>query len=177
MLFDYPAVIRNLRKQLPPAERNAFISDYKKLSEEDKNKFKNFLKAQDTASAGAMLGRDFSRVQTTPAPSPKPVEEPVAQVFEGPAANEFVDGAFPARIKQILEMGAPDIDRSLVAEAAKVFDKLPPLPGADVAARARQITAVAPDSGQQQTAQVARVYEKNIPDAAPVVIRNIDFTR
>ena len=60
-LTDYPSEIRNLRDQIPKTERDAVLSQYKKLSNKEKTSFKQALRNADINAASQILGQDLAK--------------------------------------------------------------------------------------------------------------------
>ena len=59
-MMDYPASIRNLRKQIPKDERDDFMREYKSLPKESKTQFKKYLREANLVEAGKLISRDLS---------------------------------------------------------------------------------------------------------------------
>lgn len=118
-LTDYPAEIRRMRSQLPAAEREAFIREYKQLSSTQKAEFKQHLRQADLSAAGKMIGRDLgskAERQTIPVGRDNPLADPsiAAVITDQPDIVQ--------RVQRILAVEIPEIDPALVAEAAKRYE-------------------------------------------------------
>lgn len=60
-LFDYPKEIKQLQSQIPKADRDEFMSHYKKLSSKNKDSFKQALRNTDVEAASAILNEDLTK--------------------------------------------------------------------------------------------------------------------
>lgn len=118
-MMDYPAEIRNLRKQIPKEERDDFMRDYKSLPNETKTQFKQFLKEANMAEAGKLIGKDLSGYNMK---TQKKEEMPVERPEQEMAAT--VDNGFNERIKNILNSYQLESDPQLVAEASKKYESI-----------------------------------------------------
>ncbi len=115
-LFDYPAEIRNIRKQVPKDEREDFMRDYKSLSNDTKTQFKKFLREANMVEASKIIGKDLSGYTV----NTKSKESKVAPAqVQAPVLAEAVDNGFNERIKNILNSYQLESDPQLVADAAK----------------------------------------------------------
>jgi hypothetical protein len=115
---DYPSEIRDLRKQIPPDERDAVMSQYKQLPNKSKADFKEALRNADLAAASQVLGKDLSKYNV--------VLNKKATEVAGDAPLAQTENDFSNRVKQILAVPTPDIDPVLVAEAAKRYEAAVP---------------------------------------------------
>ena len=64
---DYPAEIKKMQKQLPKKSRAAVMKSYKKLPEQTKNQFKQYLREAKLAEAGKLIGYNISNRTPQPA--------------------------------------------------------------------------------------------------------------
>ena len=118
-MTDYPAEIRNLRKQMPKEEREDFIRDYKKLPSETKTQFKQYLRDANLVEAGKLIGKDLTGYNVKA--KEKKEEQQAAQA---PVADAATDNGFNLRIRNILNSYQLDSDPQLVSEAAKQYEKI-----------------------------------------------------
>lgn len=160
-----PKEIRNLRSQMTKSEQETFAKDYKGLSAASKKQFREYLQQADLAAAGSVIGMDLQKYEVTPV-----VKQAAADVTE-PAAGDLAisdaeqveaarAAAFNARIRHILDTGAPEIDPALVAEAAKRYEALDEEPASDFNTRIRRILDIGtPEIDPALVAEAAKRYE------------------
>jgi len=118
---DYPAEIRNLRKQMPKEEQKDFIRDYKALANDSKTQFKKYLREANLVEASKIIGKDLSSY------SVKAKEQKTEQTKAPTIAPDLAlgtDNGFSLRIKNILNSYQLDSDPQLVAEAAKSYESI-----------------------------------------------------
>ena len=119
-MTDYPAEIRNLRKQMPKEEREDFIREYKQLPNETKTQFKQYLREANLVEASKLIGKDLTSYNVK---AKEKKEEQQAALT--PAADAAAtDNGFNLRIKNILNSYQLDSDPQLVSEAAKQYEKI-----------------------------------------------------
>lgn len=126
-LTGYPSEIRNLRKQMPKAEREAFLKDYKKLSPEAKTQFKDYLRQADMKAAGALIDRDLSAYKTVR-------KEAANTSVAEPESTEEAGSDIVSRVNRILAVPT-DIDPVLLAEARRRYEEAVPAKDKTLAAR------------------------------------------
>lgn len=132
-LTDYPPEIRNLRRQMPKEEREAFSRDYKKLSGEAKAQFKDYLRQANLQAAGELVGRDLSQYKVTRKTEfndDGTESQPQTQVDSG---TDIID-----RVNRILAVPT-DIDPVLVAEAARKYEEAVPARGATITEKTKRV--------------------------------------
>ena len=120
-MTDYPAEIRNLRKQMPKDEREDFIRDYKALPNDSKTQFKQYLREANLVEASKIIGKDLSSYNV------KAKEKKTEQITAPTVEQEAMlgtDNGFSLRIKNILNSYQLDSEPQLVAEAAKRYDAI-----------------------------------------------------
>jgi len=116
----YPSEIRNLQKQMTKEDSADFIHDYKKLPNETKTQFKQYLRAANLTDAGKLIGKDLSGYTV----DAKAKEQKPAENMESSDAVSAVDNGFSERIKNILNAAQFDFDPQLVAEAEKKYENI-----------------------------------------------------
>jgi len=138
-IFDYPAEIRNIRKQVPTDERDAFMRDYKSLSNDTKTQFKKFLREANMVEASKIIGKDLSGYTV----NVKNKESKVAEVkAPDPVIAEDGDNGFNERIKNILNSYQLESDPQLVADAAKKYESISGFNEMNIVEKTRKILDV-----------------------------------
>lgn len=132
-LTDYPSEIRNLRRQMPKEEREAFSRDYKKLSSESKAQFKDYLKQANLQAAGSLVGRDLSQYRVTQSMKPGKEEPQLQLETQADSGTDIV-----SRVNRILAVPT-DIDPALVAEAARKYEEAVPAKSLTITERTERI--------------------------------------
>lgn len=126
-----PQEINSLKRQMPKADREAFLKQYKQLPGKEKADFKAALAKADMAEAGKILGQDLSKYNVA---LPKPAETTKQEVQAAQANGDDPTGQTePAsdiitRINRILAVPT-SIDPELVAEAARRYEESVPSAG------------------------------------------------
>ena len=138
-LFDYPAEIRNIRKQVPKDEREDFMRDYKSLSNDTKTQFKKFLREANMVEASKIIGKDLSGYTVNT--KSKESKVPPVQV-QAPVLAEDVDNGFNERIKNILNSYQLESDPQLVADAAKKYESIAGFNEMNIVEKTRKILDV-----------------------------------
>jgi hypothetical protein len=111
---DYPSEIRNLKKQIPDSDRDAFISQYKKLPASSKTSFKEALRNADVTAASQILGQDLTKFHVVLQKATDAGGD-VAKSETLPPPSNIVD-----RVNKLLAVPT-SIDPDLYAEAAKRY--------------------------------------------------------
>ena len=122
-MMDYPAGIKNLRRQIPKDERDDFMREYKGLSKESKTQFKKFLSEANLAEAGKLISRDLSGYNVkgkAKGTKTAVTSAQTATLVADTAANNGIN----ERVKNLLNSHQLDSDPQLVAEAAKRYEKI-----------------------------------------------------
>jgi hypothetical protein len=121
--MDYPAEIRNLRRQIPKNEQDNFMREYKGLPKESKTQFKKLLREANLVKAGKLINRDLSGYKLeSKEKEKKSVEAP--ELTLNTAADAPMDNGFNERIKNILSSCQLDIDPQILSEAAKCYETI-----------------------------------------------------
>jgi hypothetical protein len=117
-MLDYPAEIRDLRRQLPKAERGEIISDYKKLPANAKVDFKAALRNADLDTASKILGEDLTKynivLHKTDAPE-KPADPNMPY-----SGTDIV-----AKVQKLISVPT-SVDPEYYAEAARRYEEAVP---------------------------------------------------
>jgi hypothetical protein len=128
----YPQEINDLKRQMPKADREAFLKQYKQLPGKEKTDFKAALAKADIAEAGKILGQDLSKyniAMTKPAEAVKPEGQAVAPMnVEDQTGEAAPESDIITRINKILATPT-SIDPELVAEAARRYEESVPSAG------------------------------------------------
>lgn len=131
-LFGYPKEIQQLKNQLPKSDRDAVISQYKKLSTQNKNSFKKALREADIQSASDLLGRDLSKYHLSLAKSahsktlqPKHLVTTSSVAMPKSTDLSLTEGTIVTRVNTLVSVPT-SIDPTLVAAAAKRYEAAVP---------------------------------------------------
>ncbi len=120
-MMDYPASIRNLRKQIPKDERDDFMREYKSLPKESKTQFKKYLREANLVEAGKLISRDLSSYSVNGKNKKKTdVIAQNANVLADTSTKNGID----ERIKNLLSSHQLESDPQLVANAAKRYETI-----------------------------------------------------
>lgn len=138
-MTDYPAEIRNLRRQIPKDERADFLKDYKSLPKETKAQFKQYLRDANLVEASKLIGRDLSGYAVNVKGK---VTKGIASPAQTPAAEAVTDNGFSERIKNILNSCTLDCDPQLLAEAAKRYESISGLNEMNIVDKTRKLLDV-----------------------------------
>lgn len=140
-MTDYPSEIKNLRRQIPKEDRDAFMREYKNLSKENKTQFKQYLREANLTEASKVIGRDLSGYTV----NAKGKARKIADASAPPAAltGSNVDNGLNERIKNILSSYQLESDPQLVSEAAKRYEKIAGYHEMNILDRTRKILDVA----------------------------------
>lgn len=125
-LFDYPKEIKQLQKQLPKTEQEAFLHKYKKLSSQNKTSFKQALRDADLASANKILGENLNQFHVTlMKQATKNDHKGLAQGKGGQSVAAVTGAAVTgaAIVAQTSKM--PGTPAMVPAEAARRYDSTP----------------------------------------------------
>ncbi len=138
-MTDYPAEIRNFRRQIPKDERADFLKDYKSLPKETKTQFKQYLREANLVEASKLIGRDLSGYAVNVKGK---VTKGITSPAQTPVAEAVTDTGFSERIKNILNSCTLDCDPQLVAEAAKRYESISGLNEMNIVDRTRKLLDV-----------------------------------
>jgi hypothetical protein len=122
-LMDYPAEIRNLRRQIPKNEQDNFMREYKGLPKESKTQFKKLLREANLVKAGKLINRDLSGYKLESKEKEKKSAD-APELTLNTVADAPMDNGFNERIKNILNSCQLDIDPQLLSEAAKSYETI-----------------------------------------------------
>ena len=121
-MTDYPAEIRNLRKQMSKDEQKDFLRDYKALPNDSKTQFKKYIREANLVEASKIIGKDLSGYSVKAAKNNKTENKLDVALGNDPATPG--DNGFSQRIRNILNSYQLDSDPQLVSEAAKRYESI-----------------------------------------------------
>ena len=130
-LTNYPSEIRELRRQMPKSEREALVRDYKQLSSDAKNQFKDYLRKADMQGAGSVIGRDLSSYKIRKKEENN--EPAAASQLQEESGTDIID-----RVNRILAVPT-DVDPVLVAEAARKYEEAVPSKSGNIIEKTQKI--------------------------------------
>lgn len=139
-MTDYPAEIRNIRKQMSKDEQKDFLRDYKALSNDSKTQFKKYLREANLVEASKIIGKDLSSYSVKAAKNTKTEKKTDLTLATDAAANG--DNGFSQRIRNILNSYQLDSDPQLVSEAAKRYESIAGLNQMNIVDRTRKMLDV-----------------------------------
>ncbi len=139
-MTDYPAEIRNIRKQMSKDEQKDFLRDYKALSNDSKTQFKKYLREANLVEASKIIGKDLSSYSVKAAKNTKTEKKMDLTLATDTTANG--DNGFSQRIRNILNSYQLDSDPQLVSEAAKRYESIAGLNQMNIVDRTRKMLDV-----------------------------------
>ena len=116
----YPSEINNMKGQIPKADRDAIMGQYKHLPGDAKTSFKQALRDADVAAASKILGQDLSKYNLVLKKAATAAETSQAQTPVVSSGTDIIE-----RVNKILAVPT-GIDPELVAEAARRYEEAVP---------------------------------------------------